>query len=71
MTEHEEPTKEELLQEARKLDVEGRSQMDKEELARAVKKEAKAAGLPQHGEPTLLAEWRANEYEGGRPAEDA
>lgn len=39
-----EQTKDELLEQARELDVEGRSQMDKDELAKAVAKAAKKTG---------------------------
>jgi hypothetical protein len=41
-----EPTKEELLEEARELDIEGRSTMSKDELAAAV------AAAPEHVEVT-------------------
>lgn len=59
----EEPTREELYEEAQKKDVPGRSQMSKDELAEAVAK-------PQPGELTELARWRKDEYEGGRTAGD-
>lgn len=60
-------TKDELLEEARKQDIPGRSSMTKDELAEAV-----GAVNPHElapGDPTPLAEWRAKEYEGGRPAD--
>ena len=63
-----EPTREELYEEAQKKDIEGRSQMTKEELADALEK---AEHEVKPGDPTQLAEWRKNDYEGGRPADDA
>jgi hypothetical protein len=63
----EEHTKEELLEKAREQDIAGRSQMTKDELAEAVGLTNPHDLAP--GEPTPLAQWRKNHYEGGVPAE--
>lgn len=64
-TQKDEPTKEELLEEARKKDIEGRSSMNKDELAEALGK----TPAKQIGETTDLAEWRQENYEGVQEAQ--
>lgn len=62
-TENDEPTREELYEEAQERDIPGRSSMTKSELAEAL-------GHEEHDHVAELANWRKQNYEGGRPADD-